>query len=61
MSPDVAMCRNDACPQRKSCYRHEAKADKWWQTYGEFKPDTEGYCSHYMAVEWKPKRKRGKK
>ena len=40
--PDISMCKNDACPMAGKCYRHEAKPDPNWQSYGDFAPDADG-------------------
>ena len=49
------MCWGQDCPLKETCYRHKAKADKYYQTYFVNPPyDKEkGECEHY----WKFKRK----
>jgi hypothetical protein len=36
MNPDMAMCRNDKCPKKETCYRYIAKPNPYWQTYMDF-------------------------
>lgn len=48
--PDISMCKNDACPMAGKCYRHEAKPDPNWQSYGDFAPDADGKCEYYWPL-----------
>jgi hypothetical protein len=44
--PDIAMCRNEKCERRFSCYRYMAKPNKKWQSYAEFKED----CKYFVPL-----------
>jgi hypothetical protein len=51
MSPDISMCENNTCPSKDICYRYKAKPDKYWQSYGSFKPDENGECEHFFKIK----------
>jgi len=34
--PDIALCNNETCPLKKSCYRYMAKPNEYLQTYSTF-------------------------
>ena len=34
--PDIALCKNEKCKLKKSCYRFIATPDEYWQTYCDF-------------------------
>lgn len=33
---DITICVNDDCPERKDCYRHNAKPNSLRQSYADF-------------------------
>ena len=43
--PDIAMCKQDKCKKRKTCYRYMAKPDNRWQSY--IIVDDPKTCEHY--------------
>lgn len=51
--PDISMCKNERCLQKKTCYRYTAVPSKYQQVYGDFKPDAKGKCDYYM---YRPKK-----
>lgn len=48
--PDITMCRNDQCPMKMNCYRHQAIPNKW-QSYTYYSPDARGHCEAMWPVE----------
>lgn len=48
---DIAMCMNEFCTLKDSCYRYKAQPHDIWQSYGDFK-QVRGECDHY----WKDTR-----
>jgi len=37
--PDIAMCKNEACPSKLMCYRFTATPSDFRQSFAEFKHD----------------------
>jgi len=50
--PDISMCKNENCLQKKTCYRYTA-VPHIRQVYGDFKPDETGKCEYHI---YKPKK-----
>lgn len=49
--PDIALCSNETCPSRKTCYRHEAKSAGCWQAYAAFVVhEGRDKCEDYMPL-----------
>lgn len=51
--PDISMCADDACPVKKSCYRHVAsgtRASSLWQTYSAFVHTSDAGCPEFWPV-----------
>jgi len=49
---DIALCINQTCPKRESCFRFMARPNPYYQSYGEFKPKPDGSCNmHYQIIE----------
>lgn len=66
MMPDIAMCPNDECPSKATCYRNEASGTKpsplrqSWMLF-EYDPDM-GMCFYYVAsIEGHEKKKNHEK
>lgn len=50
--PDIAMCSDDKCPSRASCYRFVAVPSKHLQTWGRFqRPADAEKCAHYWPLD----------
>jgi len=49
---DICMCRNETCPLKETCYRFNAIADDYWQTYSDF--EYKDGCNHYWKMDFKP-------
>ena len=49
--PDIAMCENNECPKRTTCYRFMAEPNSRRQSYADFKPNKEGECEYYWEHE----------
>lgn len=47
--PDIAMCLNEECPLKETCYRFTATPSEYWQSYMDFK--YEDGCKDYIKVE----------
>jgi hypothetical protein len=45
--PDISMCSNKKCKQRKTCYRFTARPSIPWQSYGSFEPNQKGVCDNH--------------
>ena len=50
--PDIAMCRNEKCPRKETCYRYMATPCEPGQCYGEFDHKD---CEYYWPIEDNPK------
>lgn len=48
---DIAMCNNNLCTLKETCYRFKAIANEFRQSYGIFKQDKEGKCDYYWKIE----------
>ena len=48
MMPDITMCTNKECKDRKYCYRQTAEPDERLQAWAHFVPESDGECSHFM-------------
>lgn len=47
--PDITMCSNTKCKKANTCYRAQAKADQWGQSYSAFPKDTKKKpCEYYI-------------
>ena len=47
--PDIAMCHNNTCLKRQTCYRFTATPNKHSQAYAGFKETiTTGGCENYI-------------
>lgn len=46
---DLAMCKNEDCPVKKSCYRYLAKPDSYQSYFTGIKATEEG-CDVYWKV-----------
>ena len=44
--PDIAMCRNERCSIKMSCYRYTAEPNGKWQSYDSF--EGEKNCKHFI-------------
>jgi hypothetical protein len=51
--PDISLCKNENCLQKKTCYRFTAVPSRYQQVYGDFKPDETGKCEYHI---YKPKK-----
>ena len=47
---DIAMCINETCTLKETCYRYKATPNKLWQSYTNFSQDKEGICEYYLKV-----------
>ncbi len=46
--PDIAMCNNEKCPSKESCYRYTAIPSDWQSYDYSFAPkEGEGKCEYY--------------
>jgi len=50
MSPDIAMCQNEVCAKKLTCYRYMATPDPYRQSYAQF--DADG-CTSYIECKSK--------
>lgn len=51
--PDITMCKDEKCPLKKSCYRHEAEADEYWQSFFSESPRLlDDSCEYYWPPRW---------
>lgn len=48
---DIAMCMNKECPNFDSCYRAQARADEYRQSYGLFSVDKDDKCKYYWPIK----------
>ena len=49
---DICMCSDDKCPYAKTCYRHEAHRDEYWQTYFTNSPrKADGSCRFRWDID----------
>jgi hypothetical protein len=49
--PDIAMCLNNKCPKRTTCYRFMAEPNDIRQSYADFKPNEDGKCDYYWEYD----------
>ncbi len=59
--PDITLCNNEECLQKKSCYRFTATPNPYYQSYATFKfkvvEDTgnpfwgKGRCDYYIDTK----------
>ena len=49
--PDITMCMNHSCPMADTCYRNQAKPDKYRQSWSNFNPDDEPECRYYWSMD----------
>lgn len=49
--PDIAMCKNDECKLKRDCYRYLAIPNEHVQTYSDFNPEADNFCSHQIKIE----------
>jgi len=49
--PDISMCRNQRCYLRFDCYRYMAKPNEPHQTYFDFKPEADYFCSDQIKIK----------
>lgn len=50
--PDIAMCLNEKCPDKESCYRWTATENPFTQSYGSFgKKDGEESCEYFWPAK----------
>lgn len=47
---DISMCSNNLCPNKETCYRHEATPNPLWQSYMHFTFKSDGSCEHYLDI-----------
>lgn len=45
--PDIAMCKNELCADRHTCWRFLAPPKTTGQAYGDWAPDAQGHCDGY--------------
>jgi len=48
--PDISMCRNTECPQRKKCYRFMAVPNPGRQFYNAYHPDKDSKCKSFLKI-----------
>jgi len=48
----IDMCKNNGCKRKTFCYRFLAYPHREEQTYAEFEPDEEGYCSDFITIRF---------
>lgn len=45
---DISMCAGKGCKVKKTCYRHTAPVNPYWQTVCHFHENmVDGKCDHY--------------
>lgn len=49
--PDITMCKDKRCPQRKKCYRFMAKPSEYWQAYFTGSPRQGKDCLYFDLIE----------
>lgn len=49
--PDITMCKGTGCPLSYKCYRHNAKANPFMQSYFVETPYKNGTCEEYWE-DW---------
>jgi hypothetical protein len=47
------MCDNKTCTLKETCYRFNAIANEFRQSYGVFKQDKKGKCDYYWKIKTK--------
>ena len=53
--PDISMCLNETCPDRRLCYRFMAVPDPNRQSYGDFAPEPEAMrCESFRHIDTAP-------
>jgi hypothetical protein len=48
---DIALCLNETCEIKETCYRSKATPSEYMQTYANFKLNEDGICDHYWKME----------
>ena len=48
--PDIAMCKNEECPKKETCYRYKA-TPCCYQTYSNFKYEKDIGCKWFWNTE----------
>jgi hypothetical protein len=48
--PDITMCKNEECPLKDKCYRHEAKPSTMQSYFMDIKPNEKGECKYYWKL-----------
>ena len=48
--PDITMCTDGECPKKRSCYRYEAEADEYWQSFFSESPRVGDNCEYYWLM-----------
>ncbi len=49
--PDIMMCANKECPERKQCYRYMAIPSEYRQAYAALQPDESGRCESFLDAD----------
>ena len=48
MTPDIALCRNEDCSKKDTCYRYIATPNPYRQAYTHYDEDD---CTHYIECK----------
>jgi hypothetical protein len=49
--PDIAMCQNEACPNRQICFRFAAEPNPYRQSYAAFAPAPgDAQCEYFWPL-----------
>ena len=47
--PDIAMCEDQDCTLKETCYRFKA-IPSYYQSYADFKQEEDGTCEYHMQI-----------
>lgn len=55
--PDIAMCLNNLCKAKETCYRHimNTKPSEYRQSFGGFGRDDNEACEMYWKIDMEEK------
>ena len=50
---DISMCNAEECPKKDTCYRYNAPANPYWQSYIMWEKDKDftRECEYYWEME----------
>jgi len=51
LMPDIAMCNDDSCPMKKTCYRFVAVPNEFRQSYFTESPRKGDDCEYFERID----------